>query len=136
MSGRRKGGSGQSGQLCRGEKAREGANCSGKPGTPPAGRAPGKKFGKKKTAGKLRRRWRIWDSNPRPIDCEPIALPTELIPRCVYYRQTAKKIKRLRRFFRFLRARRRLRRRRAFASFRGGRGIRSRRGGLRASSCV
>ncbi len=43
MSGRRKGGSGQSGQLCRGEKAREGANCSGKPGAPPAGRAPGKR---------------------------------------------------------------------------------------------
>ena len=48
MSDRRKGGSGQSGQLCRGEKAREAANCSGKPGAPPAGRAPGKKFGKKK----------------------------------------------------------------------------------------
>jgi hypothetical protein len=25
-------------------------------------------------------RWRMGDSNPRPIDCEPIALPTELIP--------------------------------------------------------
>ena len=24
--------------------------------------------------------WRIWDSNPPPIDCEPIALPDELIP--------------------------------------------------------
>ena len=26
-------------------------------------------------------KWRMGDSNPRPIDCEPIALPTELIPR-------------------------------------------------------
>ena len=136
MSGRRKGGSGQSGQLCRGEKAREGANCSGKPGAPPAGRAPGKKFGKKKTAGKLRRRWRIWDSNPRPIDCEPIALPTELIPRCVYYRQTGKKIKHLHRFFRFRQARRRLQRRWALASPREEREKRSRRGELRANSCV
>ena len=25
-------------------------------------------------------KWRMGDSNPRPIDCEPIALPTELIP--------------------------------------------------------
>ena len=59
MSGRRKGGAGQSGQLCRGGKAREAANCSGKPGAPQAGRAPGKKFGKKKTAGKLRRRLKM-----------------------------------------------------------------------------
>ena len=43
MSGRRKGGAGQSGQLCRGGTAREAANCSGKPGAPPAGRAPGKR---------------------------------------------------------------------------------------------
>ena len=25
--------------------------------------------------------WRMGDSNPRPTDCEPAALPTELIPR-------------------------------------------------------
>lgn len=31
------------------------------------------------------RLWRMGDSNPRPIDCEPIALPTELIPRNGWY---------------------------------------------------
>ena len=29
----------------------------------------------------LKMTWRMGDSNPRPIDCEPIALPTELITR-------------------------------------------------------
>ena len=40
MSGRRKKGAGQSGSFA-GVGARKGANCSGKPGAPPAGRAPG-----------------------------------------------------------------------------------------------
>ncbi len=28
--------------------------------------------------------WRISDSNRRPFDCEPNALPTELIPHCFH----------------------------------------------------
>ena len=32
----------------------------------------------------LKIKWRMGDSNPRPIDCEPIALPTELIPRFLH----------------------------------------------------
>ena len=35
---------------------------------------------------KTRFLWRIGDSNPWPIDCEPIALPAELIPRKVLRR--------------------------------------------------
>ena len=47
MSCRRREGAGQSGSFAS-VKAREAANCSGKPGAPPAGRAPGEKFSEKK----------------------------------------------------------------------------------------
>ena len=47
------------------------------------GRAGGEQAERKRTAARRQDchgKWRMGDSNPRPIDCEPIALPTELIP--------------------------------------------------------
>ena len=39
--------------------------------------------------------WSRWESNPRPPDCEPSALPTELLPHGLYYHADVPSIPRI-----------------------------------------